>query len=53
MGPHGDNVFLMVVWAIGGFFLSLFILFGLFGGLLLGFLLVLFIPLFAVAVLIM
>ena len=49
MGPHGDNVFLIIAWAVGGFFLSLLILVGLFGGLLLGLLLALLVPLVALA----
>lgn len=52
MGAHGDNVYAMVMWTIGGFFLSLLLLFGLFGGLLLGFLLVLLVPLFALGFLV-
>ena len=40
MGPHGDSVLMIVAWAIGSFFLALFLIFGLLGGLLLGVLLI-------------
>lgn len=43
MGAQSENVMLVVLWAIGSLFLALLLLFGLFGGILLG---ALMIPLF-------